>query len=168
MATLDKDFKVKNGLQVTEGGSFGGTVSVATPTLGTHATTKDYVDAKPGGYIVSETPPEDVTQGAGWYKSSTGQTYIYYDNFWVEEGNGTGGEPGPTGPTGPTGPAGADGTIGVNGATGPTGPTGPTGANSTVPGPTGPTGPTGATGPTGVFSQAEKDEFYVMSTMGAY
>lgn len=113
MATLDKDFKVKNGLQVTDGGSFGGTVSVATPTLGTHATTKDYVDAKPGGYIVSETPPEDVTQGAGWYKSSTGQTYIYYDNFWVEEGNGTGGEPGPTGPTGATGPTGP----GISGVT---------------------------------------------------
>jgi hypothetical protein len=29
-------------------------------------------------------------------------------------------------------------------------------------------GPTGPTGPAGVFSQSEKDEFYVMSTMGAY
>jgi hypothetical protein len=146
VATLDKDFKVKNGLQVTGDGSFGGTVSVATPTLANHVATKGYVDAKPGGYIVSETPPENATEGAGWYKSSTAQTFIYYDGFWVEEGNGTGGEPGPTGPTGP---AGADGIIGVDGATGPIGPTGPT-------------------GPAGVFSQSEKDEFYVMSAMGAY
>ena len=134
MATLDKDFKVKKGLQVTDGGSFGGTVSVATPTLGDHAATKDYVDAKPGGYIVSETPPSSPTEGAGWYKSSTGQTYIYYDGYWVEEGNGTGGATGPTGP---------------QGSTGPQGPTGPTGAASTVTGPTGATGDTGPTCPTG-------------------
>lgn len=151
MATVEKDFKVKNGLVVGEGGTFNGTVTVATPTLGTHAATKEYVDNKPGGYTVSETAPENATEGAGWYKSSTGQTFIYYDGFWVEEGNGTGGDTGPTGPagpTGPTGPAGADGTIGVDGATGPT-------------------GPTGATGPAGVFSQTEKDELNVMIIMGA-
>ncbi len=124
MATDNKDFKVKHGLQVTEGGSFGGTVTVATPTLATHAATKEYVDAKPGGYIVSETPPASPTEGAGWYKSSTSQTYIYYDGFWVEEGNGTGGATGPTGPQGPTGPTGATGPTGPTGATGPTGPAG--------------------------------------------
>jgi hypothetical protein len=39
MATVDKDFKVKNGLVVSNGGSFGGTVVVAEPTLSNHATT---------------------------------------------------------------------------------------------------------------------------------
>jgi len=43
MATSDKDFKVKNGLNVALGGTFGGTVTVATPTLSTHAATKGYV-----------------------------------------------------------------------------------------------------------------------------
>jgi hypothetical protein len=98
VATLDKDFKVKKGLQVNEGGSFGGTVSVATPTLGNHAATKEYVDEKPGGYTVSETPPENPTEGAGWYKSSTAQTFLYYDGFWVESGSSMAG---PTGPIGP-------------------------------------------------------------------
>ena len=32
MATVNKDFKVKNGLQVAGSGSFGGTLTVATPT----------------------------------------------------------------------------------------------------------------------------------------
>lgn len=98
MATLDKDFKVKNGLQVTGDGSFGGTVSVATPTSANHAATKEYVDNIPTGYVVSETAPENPVEGDGWYKSSTGQTFLYYDSFWVEAGSSMAG---PTGPTGP-------------------------------------------------------------------
>lgn len=45
MTTESKDFKVKHGLQVANGGSFGAPVTVATPTAGAHATTKDYVDS---------------------------------------------------------------------------------------------------------------------------
>ena len=44
MATIDKDFKVKNGIQVSEGGIFGGPVSVGAPTDPSHAVTKDYID----------------------------------------------------------------------------------------------------------------------------
>ena len=44
MSTINKDFKVKNGIQVSEGGTFGGPVSVGTPTDPSHAATKDYVD----------------------------------------------------------------------------------------------------------------------------
>lgn len=98
MATENKDFKVKNGLQVTESGTFGGTVTVATPTSDLHATTKEYVDNIPTGYTVSENPPEDPIEGDGWYKSSTSQTFVYYDSFWIESGSSMAG---PTGPTGP-------------------------------------------------------------------
>jgi hypothetical protein len=49
VATTNRNFKVKHGLDVTEGGTFGGTVTVATPTLDTHAATKAYVDANAGG-----------------------------------------------------------------------------------------------------------------------
>lgn len=167
MATVDKDFKVKNGLVVGGDGNFNGTVTVATPTLGTHAATKDYVDQNAGGATVSETPPSSPSEGDSWFKASTAQSFIYFDGYWIEEGNSVGGEQGPTGPTGPTGPAGVDGANGLDGATGPTGPTGPTGAASTVAGPTGPTGATGPTGPAGVFSQAEKDELNIMIIMGA-
>lgn len=52
MSTIDKDFKVKNGLSVTGNGSFGGTVSVGTPTAAEHAATKAYVDSVAGsGYV---------------------------------------------------------------------------------------------------------------------
>jgi hypothetical protein len=98
VATESKDFKVKNGLVVGEGGTFNGTVTVATPTSSNHAATKEYVDNIPTGYVVSETPPENPVEGDGWYKSSTSQTFLYYDSFWVEAGSSMAG---PTGPTGP-------------------------------------------------------------------
>ena len=44
MATVNKDFKVKHGLNVAEGGTFGSAVVVGTPTENTHAATKLYVD----------------------------------------------------------------------------------------------------------------------------
>lgn len=44
MATATKDFKVKHGLQVAEGATFGGPITVAEPTLPSHAVTKSYVD----------------------------------------------------------------------------------------------------------------------------
>lgn len=45
MATNIKDFKVKHGLSVTGGGSFGEAVVVGEPTHGTHAATRGYVDS---------------------------------------------------------------------------------------------------------------------------
>ena len=33
---------------------------------------------------LSETPPENATQGQAWFNSSNGQIYVYYDNFWIE------------------------------------------------------------------------------------
>ena len=56
----NKDFKVKNGLIVTDGGSFGGAVEVAEPTLSNHATTKSYVD----NLVSSPTIPVDITPPA--------------------------------------------------------------------------------------------------------
>ena len=45
MTTENKDFKVKNGLVVANGGTFGSAVTVGEPTLSTHAATKEYVDS---------------------------------------------------------------------------------------------------------------------------
>jgi hypothetical protein len=84
MATSDKDFKIKNGLYVTNGGTFGGTVTVATPTLGTHATTKDYVDSIVGGVEVpvADTPPASPSNGNMWYDTVTERLHIYYSGEW--------------------------------------------------------------------------------------
>ena len=61
MATVDKDFRVKQGLNVALGGTFGGTVTVATPTSGSHATTKTYVDSI------------ELTE----------RIYVYYSSTWI-------------------------------------------------------------------------------------
>lgn len=79
MATIDKDFKVKNGLVVALGGSFGGTVEVATPTLGTHAATKDYVDGKFTSVVIpteSEAPANPV-DGQFYFDTTTRHLSVY-------------------------------------------------------------------------------------------
>ena len=58
MATVDKDFKVKNGLNVATTGSFGGVVTVATPTQNAHAATKLYVDTAVAGITAGIIPTE--------------------------------------------------------------------------------------------------------------
>jgi len=60
MATTDKDFKVKNGLNVATTGIFGGTVTVATPTQNAHATTKLYVDTAISGIVSNVLPTEST------------------------------------------------------------------------------------------------------------
>lgn len=85
MATVEKDFKVKNGLLVTAGGSFGGTVTVATPTEAAHATTKAYVDGLVGNPIVpvEATPPASATNGQLYLDSLTGRLTVYSDGVWI-------------------------------------------------------------------------------------
>ena len=60
MATVDKDFKVKNGLNVATTGTFGGVVTVATPTQNAHATTKLYVDTAISGIVSNVLPTEST------------------------------------------------------------------------------------------------------------
>jgi hypothetical protein len=85
VAAIDKDFKVKNGLIVGGGGSFTGTVTIAEPTLGTHATTKDYVDLIAGSasVVVGNTSPEGVDEGNLWFDTLTERVHVYYSNTWV-------------------------------------------------------------------------------------
>ena len=102
MTTTDKDFKVKNGIVVTDGGTFGGPVTVGTPTDPSHAVTLDYLDGLSGGMTVSDVPPETGSSGDLWFDSSSGSAFIYYDSYWVEIMS----KVGPAGAAGQTGPAG--------------------------------------------------------------
>jgi len=45
LATINKDFKVKHGLSVTGGATFGQAIEIGTPTADNHAATKGYVDS---------------------------------------------------------------------------------------------------------------------------
>ena len=85
MATVEKDFKVKNGLQVALGGSFGGAVEVGTPTQGTHAATKEYVDSLTGSMTVSNTAPSSPTNGTQWLDTLTNRVNFYYEGNWYTQ-----------------------------------------------------------------------------------
>lgn len=85
MATVNRDFKVKHGLIVADGGTFGSTVTVATPTENTHAATKLYVDTIAGsaGVTVSGTAPASPSNGNLWFDTLTERVHVYYGSTWV-------------------------------------------------------------------------------------
>jgi hypothetical protein len=87
MATVNRDFKVKHGLDVNQGGTFGGTVTVATPTQNTHAATKLYVDTAVGTPIIGTTQPASPVNGNLWFDTVTERVHIYYGGQWVAIAN---------------------------------------------------------------------------------
>ena len=83
MATVNKDFRVKHGIAVAEGGTFGGTVTVATPTQNVHAATKLYVDTAVGSPTVGTTQPASPVNGSLWLDTLTERVHVYYSGQWV-------------------------------------------------------------------------------------
>lgn len=80
MATVEKDFKVKNGLIVNSGGTFGGTVVVSDPTESTHAATKAYVDSL--SVYTGTTAPESPFDGQQWFDTDLERLKVYFDGSW--------------------------------------------------------------------------------------
>ena len=85
MATTNRDFRVKHGIAVAEGGTFGGTVSVATPTENNHAATKLYVDSAVSSPTipVAGTAPASPENGDLWFDTLTQRMHVYYNSAWV-------------------------------------------------------------------------------------
>ena len=83
MATVNKDFRVKHGIAVAEGGTFGSPVTVATPTENTHAATKLYVDTAVGSPVVGTTQPESPVNGNLWFDTVTERIHVYYSGQWI-------------------------------------------------------------------------------------
>jgi hypothetical protein len=84
LATANKDFKVKNGLQVNGDAVINGTVSAATPTASGHLATKAYVDtAVSSGIPFGTTPPENSENGNMWFDTLTERVNVYYDGSWL-------------------------------------------------------------------------------------
>ena len=58
------------------------------PTAANHAATKAYVDSKPAGPTISDTPPVSPIDGQMWWKSDTGVLYVRYNDGdssqWVQ------------------------------------------------------------------------------------
>jgi hypothetical protein len=85
MAIVDKDFKVKNGLVVSNGGTFGDAVTVGAPTLASHAATKEYVDSLTGSMAVGSTAPSSPTNGTQWLDTLTNRVNFYYNGAWYTQ-----------------------------------------------------------------------------------
>ena len=85
MATVDKDFRVKNGLVVANGGTFGNAVTVGAPTLAGHAATKEYVDSLTGSMAVSSTAPSSPINGTQWLDTLTNRVNFYYNGAWYTQ-----------------------------------------------------------------------------------
>ena len=83
MATFNRDFRVKHGIAVADGGTFGGTVTVATPTENTHATTKLYVDTAVASPTIGTTKPASPANGNLWFDTLTERVHVYYNSEWV-------------------------------------------------------------------------------------
>ena len=83
MATVNKDFKVKHGINVALGGTFGSTVTVATPTENAHAATKLYVDTAVGSPTIGTTQPESPVNGQLWFDTLTERVHVYYNSQWI-------------------------------------------------------------------------------------
>lgn len=81
MATVDKDFRVKHGLRVTEGAVFGGAIEAAAPTADNHVVTKAYADAL--GPIVASTAPSSPTNGKLWLDTNINRLKVYYGSAWL-------------------------------------------------------------------------------------
>jgi hypothetical protein len=83
VATVNRDFRVKHGIIVADGGTFGSTVTVATPTQNTHAATKLYVDTAVGSPTVGTTQPTSPVNGSLWFDTFTERVHVYYNSQWV-------------------------------------------------------------------------------------
>jgi hypothetical protein len=81
--TTNRNFKVKHGLDVADGGTFGSTVTVATPTENSHAATKLYVDTAVGSPTVGTTQPASPVNGSLWLDTLTERVHVYYNSQWV-------------------------------------------------------------------------------------
>ena len=77
MTTTNRDFKVKHGLNVALGGTFGGPVTVGTPTQNTHAATKLYIDTKAPVAPALSTAPSTPVDGELWFDTVSRHLSIY-------------------------------------------------------------------------------------------
>ena len=84
MATTNRDFKVKHGLDVAEGGTFGQAVTVGTPTENGHAATKLYVDSLDLLVAQGASAPgaEESSNGQLFIDTSENRLLFYYNSQW--------------------------------------------------------------------------------------
>lgn len=82
MATSNKDFRVKNGIQVGGNAVVNGTVTIASPVQNNHAATKGYVESIALPTVSSEEPllPES---GQLWLDTVSQRLHIFDGTSWI-------------------------------------------------------------------------------------
>ena len=86
MATVDKDFKVKHGLQVAGNAIVAGTMAIADPTHDTHAVTKSHLDTALAAVpttAIQSTAPSSPDNGAFWLDTSISRLKVYSGGTWL-------------------------------------------------------------------------------------
>ena len=82
MTTTNRDFKVKHGLSVAEGGTFGSAVTVGTPTENGHAATKLYVDSLEVLVETAASAPAEASNGQLYIDTAENRLAFYYNSQW--------------------------------------------------------------------------------------
>ena len=80
---MNKDFKVKNGLQVADSATFGGTITAADPTSDSHVVTRGFLNQNLGKVNVSDSAPSSPVEGMMYFDSISQHIYIYFNSSWI-------------------------------------------------------------------------------------
>lgn len=87
MPTSEKDFKVKNGLQVSNDVVVGGNVISADPSADNHVATKSYVDQLTQNIDfslpVGSAAPSSPSNGDLWFNTEIKRLSVYYAGEWI-------------------------------------------------------------------------------------
>jgi hypothetical protein len=82
MATVDRDFKVKNGLHVSSHAIINGTLEIAEPIDANHAATKGFAKSVASGTVAS-TAPIELWPGRMWVDTTESRMKIYNGLSWI-------------------------------------------------------------------------------------
>lgn len=83
MATSDKDFKVKNGIQVAGDAVIAGNITAADPTANDHVVTKGYLEANSAFPTVDSAAPSSPVSGQLWLDTVSLRLHVYDGTQWI-------------------------------------------------------------------------------------
>ena len=81
MTTINKDLRIKHGLQVAGSAYVGGTMLVSEVSSGSHAASLGYLNLLT--VEVSETAPSSLFSGKLWLDTAESRLKFYHNNAWV-------------------------------------------------------------------------------------
>lgn len=83
MAVDNKDFRVKNGIQVAGDATVVGTISAASPTEDGHVVTKSYLNQVGAKAVPSSSAPSPASNGQLWFDTVKQRVNVYFSGIWI-------------------------------------------------------------------------------------